>query len=278
MSKLAIGVRTTLIVALQTIGALALSMPSSALAQEAEAVDPPAVPIYHVEVLIFRHLDQSRTTEETHAPLDQGLPPDFDIERLDEIPAATTPGDSTGGAPATVAQLATRHAASSVKFLLLEPVPAPPDFVQLLPAQFKLTETWDTLNDVEAYEPVLHIAWLQTARAEAEAVPYDLVITAADPDVVTGTVTLYKQRFLHFDVDLTMREADDPADNSASGFWSRFSFVLDDEDVVYRIHQSRRIRGDALQYFDHPQFGVIAGITKLVVEEGDGPETAARAL
>jgi hypothetical protein len=277
MSKLAISARTTLIVALQTIGALALSVPSSAPAQEAQASDPPAVPMYHVEVVIFRHLDQSRTTEEAHTPLDPGLPPDFDIAGLGDIPAATTPDDTTG-APATVALLPTRRAASSVKFQLLEPVPAPPDFVQLLPTQFKLTETWDTLNDVEAYEPVLHIAWLQPARAEAEAVPYDLVITAADPDVVTGTLTLYKQRFLHFDVDLTMREADDPVDNSASGFWSRFSFVLDDDDVVYRIHQSRRIRGNALQYFDHPQFGVIAGISKLVVEEGDGPETAARAL
>jgi hypothetical protein len=72
-----------------------------------------------------------------------------------------------------------------------------------------------------------------------------------------------------------MRDADDPADNSASGFWSRFSFVLDDETVVYRINQSRRIRGDTLQYFDHPQFGVIAAITEVVIEKGDGPETAA---
>ncbi len=274
MSKFSIGVGTTLIVALQAFGAL--SVPSSALAQAAEASDQPTVPMYHVEVLIFRHLDQSRTTEESHAPPDPGLPPDFDIDELGEIPAVTTPGDATGGAPATVALLPTGSTASSVEFLLLEPVPAAPEFLQLIPAQFKLTETWDTLNEVEAYEPVLHIAWLQPARAEAEAVPYDLVLTAADPDVVAGTLTLYKQRFLHLDVDLTMRDADDPADNSASGFWSRFSFVLDDEDVVYRINQSRRIRGNNLQYFDHPQFGVIAAITKLVDEEGDGPETAAR--
>ncbi len=261
MSKLAIGVGRTLIVAFQAFGAL--SVPSSALAQETEASDLPAVPMYHVEVLIFRHLDQSRTSEEIHAPLDPGLPSDFDLDGLTEIPVATTPGDTPS------------RAASSVEFLLLEPVPAAPEFLQLLPAQFKLTETWYTLNEVEAYEPVLHIAWLQAARAETEAVPYDLVLTAADPDVLTGTLTLYKQRFLHLDVDLTMRDADDPADNSASGFWSRFSFVLDDETVVYRINQSRRIRGDTLQYFDHPQFGVIAAITEVVIEKGDGPETAA---
>jgi hypothetical protein len=265
MSKLAMGVKTTLIVACQAIGGLALSMPSAALAQEMDGGDPPAVPMYRVEVLIFRHLDQSRTTEEVHASLDPGLPPNFNIDGLGEIPDATTPSDTAGDAAAT-----------SVKFLLLEPVPAPPDFVQLAPAQFKLTEAWDKLNDVEAYGPVLHIAWLQPARAEAEAVPYDLVITDADPNVVTGTLTLYKQRFLHFEVDLTMREADDPVDNSASSFWNRFSFVLDDEDVVYRIHQSRRIRNATVQYFDHPQFGVIAAITELVVEPGDAPKSAAR--
>ncbi len=276
MSKLAMGVKTTLIVACQAIGGLALSMPSAALAQEMDGGDPPAVPMYRVEVLIFRHLDQSRTTEEVHAPLDPGLPPNFNIDGLGEIPDATTPSDTAGGAATTSGLQPTGHAATSVKFLLLEPVPAPPDFVQLAPAQFKLTEAWDKLNDVEAYGPVLHIAWLQPARAEAEAVPYDLVITDADPNVVTGTLTLYKQRFLHFEVDLTMREADDPVDNSASSFWNRFSFVLDDEDVVYRIHQSRRIRNDTVQYFDHPQFGVIAAITELVVEPGDAPKSAAR--
>ena len=274
MSKLAIAVGTTLIVTLQGLGAL--SVPSTALAQEADASDRPAVPIYHVEILIFRHLDQSRTTEEVSAPLDPALPPDFEIDQLGEIPATTTPGDTTGGSAANVALLPTGFATSSVEFLLLEPVPAAPEFIQLRPVQFKLTETWDTLTEVEAYEPVLHIAWLQPAHAEIEAVPYDLVLTAADPDVLTGTLTLYKQRFLHLDVDLTMQEADDPTDNSASGFWSRFSFVLDDETVVHRINQSRRIRGDNLQYFDHPQFGVIAAITELVVEENEGPEIAAR--
>lgn len=276
MSRIAIVVRTILISALQAIGAL--SMPSDAPAQDAQANDPPAVPMYHVEVLIFRHLDQSRTTEEVGAPVDPVLPSDFDIGGLGEIPVATTPADTPGGAAAAGVLLPIGPRASSVEFLLLEPVPAPSDFLQLLPTQFKLTEAWDTLTEVEAYEPVLHIAWLQPARSAAEAVPYDLVITAADPDAVTGTLTLYKQRFLHLEVDLTMREADDPADSSASSFWSRFNFVLDDENVVYRINQSRRIRGDALQYFDHPQFGVIAAITELVVEEEDGPETAAAAL
>lgn len=276
MSRIAIGVRTILIAALQAIGTL--SLPSNAPAQDAQANDPAAVPMYQVEVLIFRHLDQSRTTEEVSAPVDPVLPSDFDIDGLADSPVTTTPADTPGGAAAAGVLPPTGPRASSVEFLLLEPVPSPPDFLQLLPAQFKLTEAWDTLTEVEAYEPVLHIAWLQPARSAAEAVPYDLVITAADPDVVTGTLTLYKQRFLHLEVDLTMQEADDPTDSSASSFWSRFNFVLDDENVVYRINQSRRIRGDALQYFDHPQFGVIAAVTELVVEEEDGPEAAAAAL
>ena len=207
MSGPAQRITTTLLVALQTIGYVAASMPSAALAQQAKAGDPPALPRYRVEVLIFRYLDQSRTTEEIQAQPDSVLPPDFDVNGLGGTPDKATQRDTAGSAAAT--PLVTDHVAASVEFLLLDPFPTPPNFVQLVATQFKLTEVWDKLNQVEAYGPVLHIAWLQPARRAAEAVPYDLVITPVDPDVITGTLTLYKERFLHLEVDLTMREAND---------------------------------------------------------------------
>ena len=36
---------------------------------------------------------------------------------------------------------------------------------------------------------------------------------------------------------------------------------------VYTLQESRRIRGDNAQYFDHPQFGVIAHVSKIEVME-----------
>lgn len=260
MSGPAQRITTTLLVALQTIGYVTASMPSAALAQQAKAGDPPALPRYRVEVLIFRYLDQSRTTEEIQAQPDSVLPPDFDVNGLGGTPDKATQRDTAGSAAAT--PLVTDHVAASVEFLLLDPFPTPPNFVQLVATQFKLTEVWDKLNQVEAYGPVLHIAWLQPARRAAEAVPYDLVITPVDPDVITGTLTLYKERFLHLEVDLTMREANDVEADSTSGFSSRFELFPDNDDAVYRMNQSRRIRTSNLQYFDHPRFGVIAAVTE----------------
>lgn len=255
-------VTATLLVVLQTIGYIIILMPPAALAQQAKAGDPLTLPRYRVEVLIFRHLEQSRTTEEFEAHPDPFLPPNFDVNALGETPDTPTQRETTGMASATVVPLATGHAAASVEFLLLDPLPSPPNFVQLVAAQFKLTKVWDRLNQIEAYGPVLHIAWLQSARQAAEAVPYDLVITAADTDIITGTLTLYKQRFLHLEIDLTMRGASDMTVASASGSSSPFQFSPDNDEPIYRMNQSRRIRAGNLQYFDHPWFGVISAVTE----------------
>jgi len=262
MNGLTQRITATLLVALQTIGYVIVLMPPAALAQQAKAGDPLTLPRYRVEVLIFRHLEQNRTTEEFETQLDLFLPPNFGVNALTETPDTPTQRETTGMGAATVLPLAPGHAAASVEFLLLDPLPSPPNFVQLVAAQFKLTKVWDKLNQIEAYGPVLHIAWLQSARQAAEAVPYDLVITPADTDIITGTLTLYKQRFLHLEIDLTMRGASDMKVASSSGSSSPFQFSPDNDEPIYRMNQSRRIRAGNLQYFDHPWFGVISAVTK----------------
>ena len=255
-------VTAILLVVLQTISYIIALMPPAALAQQAKAGDPLTLPRYRVEILIFRHLEQNRTTEEFETQLDLFLPPNFDVNALTETPDTPTHRETTGMGADKVVPLGPGHAAASVEFLLLDPLPSPPNFVQLVAAQFKLTKVWDKLNQIEAYGPVLHIAWLQSARRETEAVPYDLVITAADPDIITGNLTLYKQRFLHLEIDLTMRGVSDMKVASASGFSSPSQFSSDNEESIYRMNQSRRIRAGNLQYFDHPWFGVISAVTE----------------
>ena len=39
------------------------------------------------------------------------------------------------------------------------------------------------------------------------------------------------------------------------------------EGPTFKLQESRRIRGSNAQYFDHPQFGVIARISEVPIEE-----------
>ena len=94
-------VTATLLVVLQTIGYIIILMPPAALAQQAKAGDPLTLPRYRVEVLIFRHLEQSLTTEEFEAHPDPFLPPNFDVNALGETPDTPTQRETTGMASAT---------------------------------------------------------------------------------------------------------------------------------------------------------------------------------
>jgi hypothetical protein len=109
--------------------------------------------------------------------------------------------------------------------------PSPADSMQL-------NNIAQRIDDLQAYELVRQLAWIQTAENIEAAVPVNLALMGLDPGVVSGTVKFFTRRYLHLDIDLLLQSSG--AD----------------------ISGSKRIRLNESHYFDHPDFGVIAKVSR----------------
>ncbi len=171
---------------------------------------------YAVEIIVFRHNDQTRTTREIEAG----------AVRLDSLADGNSQPVRTGRRGSTP----------------LSPLPA---------AELELQATKERLQRVNAYSILLHLGWTQIARSRDEASPFWLRGPRARSLGLSGSLTLYKERFLHLDLDLDLAKAASNAEFNPS------------PAGMTKIRESRRIRGQLLQYFDNPEFGVIASVRRL---------------
>ena len=105
------------------------------------------------------------------------------------------------------------------------------------PASLQLGAVATRLGRSAQYELLYHGGWTQEIPSQSAARPTPLP-GAARQSGLQGTLTLYHERYLHVLVDVTLNS------NDAGG-------------RTGRIRQGRRLRGQAVQYFDHPQFGII---------------------
>ncbi len=158
----------------------------------------------------------------------------------------------------------------------------------VLPGQdYRLAGVRRVLASSREYRPLLHVAWqqpgldarnvravhLDNTRFERKAVEQLEVEpepgeVREEPEytppvkVFDGTVRLRKSRFLHLDVDFayfpdTLQQPDLEMPAQATGH-RRFP-----ADYV-RLTESRRIRPDNLNYFDHPLFGLVVQVSKII--------------
>ena len=74
---------------------------------------------------------------------------------------------------------------------------------------------------------------------------------------MTGSIKLYRERYLHALVDIALQTPEGVANESQ------------------RIRQGRRLRGQAVQYFDNPALGVIVSARPLDGGAGADPDDAA---
>ncbi len=157
----------------------------------------------------------------------------------------------------------------------------------LLPEdELMLTGTVDQLDRLDAYEPLLHIGWTQTALAKADTPALDLREFGEPPERLSGTLTLYLSRYLHLVVDLEFdAELDeDSMQDMASDLDAPIvrydaSRTQNDYDVIlfdagpaygrpsYRISENRLFKNGETRYYDHPKFGVIAKVVRVEQEE-----------
>jgi hypothetical protein len=203
--------------------ALLLLLPLLGLRAQEDPVGPGSAPLYEVELIAFRHLDQRANTPE--------------VETAATGPAAEVTADmETAGQTGTA------------------PDPAfETSYPTLGPQSLRLAGIAAKLGRDGSYQLLYHGGWVQAAERQNQARPTPLPPEAALNGGVQGGITLYRERYLHVLVDVSLGE----------------------QRQEQRIRQGRRLRGQATQYFDHPQFGVILAVRPVGGEAStDSPDQA----
>lgn len=190
--------------------------------------------LFQVEMLIFRYTDPARTTAE----IPRQPRPDM-ANRLEDDLARLDAGQPTAGMDS-----GTDSGARTIRLVAED--------------RWQLQNAAQRLRRLDAYDVIAHIAWTQTAENAAIAVPADISILGVNPAVLSGKVTLFQRRFLHLGMELTLGSAG--TDNRVTG--SAMTNIRSGNRALPAINESRRIRLERLNYFDQPQFGVLALVTR----------------
>lgn len=159
------------------------------------------------------------------------------------------------------------------------------EMVLLTDEELTMTDTLDRLDLLDAYEPLLHVGWTQTALPEDETPTLDLREFGEPPAGLTGGLTLYLSRYLHLEVELELDAPvseetvlDEPAFYEAVVRYGddrrqddEYRDFFEPEPVYaplrYRINENRLFKNGEIRYYDHPKFGVIAKILRFDIEE-----------
>jgi hypothetical protein len=246
-----------------TLSCFAALVTTAALAQAPQppAADPALPPRYEVEIIIFANRDFDPTEERfDFAPSGFG---DDAAAALREVPVFDDTTFAPRAAPLPPVEPFTPVdplAAARAEALMVRP---------LLPEELKLGNEYRKLRAIAAYEPLVHIGWVQPGLPEADSVPFDLTsVGVLNP---RGTVRVHLGQFLHITLDLTYQaaEAATPQVGSNDG--------LDEIALApqYRLAVTRWARSNELHYFDHPAFGVLVRITRVPAQDGSGRRPAA---
>jgi hypothetical protein len=244
-----------------TLSCLAALATTAALAQAPlpPAAEPAPLPRYEVEIIVFANRDFDPTEE--HFDL---APNGFEdaAATLREVPVFDDTTFAPGTAPLPPVEPFTPLdpvAAARAEALLVRP---------LLPEELKLGNEYRKLRALGAYEPLVHLGWVQPGLPEEDSVPFDLKsVGVLNP---RGTVRVHLIRYLHITLDLTYQAAAaTPQAGSSDG--------LDEIATApqYRLMTTRRVTSGELHYFDHPAFGVLVRVTPVPTQDGSGRRPAA---
>jgi hypothetical protein len=243
--------------------AITYAVGAQAQAPQSLAAEPP-IPRYEVEVIVFAHRDFD-PTEERFDQAPSGFGP---ATTLREAPSFDETAFAAPAIPATppVAQPPVEPsplelaAAARAEALSVRP---------LRPEELKLGTEYRKLRALAAYQPLVHVGWVQPGLPEADSMPVDLAtLGVINP---RGTVRVHLARFLHITLDLTY-QGTGPATAAAAAGDGLDEITLAPQ---YRLRTTRSARSTELHYFDHPAFGVLVRITPVTTQDGSGRRPAA---
>ena len=244
-------IRASQVIALLMFAVMpATAQPADEVTDGAAEPEPPQY--YQVELIVFRHLDQASTTAEIpRMPVPEMTAfLEQDLARL----AGQEPLPQTMSPP--VAEVIEAPGEPD----LAEVEEQPGTWIPVDPEGLLLTGMVSAIDRVPAYELVSYLNWAQTAADVTIAEALDLQEIGADEALLTGTVELHERRYLHLTVEVTLTDPDAAPDSSLLG-------VFDGPLALPAVKGSRRIRLEKVQYFDQPQFGVIAVVSRLKLPE-----------
>jgi hypothetical protein len=143
------------------------------------------------------------------------------------------------------------------------PAPGTPDW--LPDSAWKLgPEDYTLRHKSRGLKTHIHAAWRQVIRKGGKVVPIRLrssQTTVNGMPVMEGLVSVSVKRYLHVNLDMTLRIA-----RVSAGGESKDG-VLEFGDRRYRMQEHRRMRSGELHYLDHPMMGVLIRIDRS--ETGD---------
>ncbi|MBT8421674.1 MAG: hypothetical protein HKN56_07220 [Gammaproteobacteria bacterium] len=133
--------------------------------------------LFQVEVIVFRHADQSGTTREIQRSVEPQIADVLD-QQLPRLGSGDRkPADSTSAS------------------------------VRWRPAsgQLYLARDADRINRLQAYELISHLSWVQPAPDIAVAAPVSAAKLGA-PAPIDGEFKLYSKRFVHLAVEIQLND------------------------------------------------------------------------
>ncbi|GBE11072.1 hypothetical protein BMS3Abin12_01649 [bacterium BMS3Abin12] len=201
--------------------------------------DPTPAHWYRVELIVFARLAPDAGAHETW-PAQPGQP-----DLKDAVELTPPPGSAASGPGETVVVTP------------LGPVP----YRELPSDQYQLDGAAKLLDASPRYRVLLHLAWQQPALDPRSAHPVHIQLPDGSLD---GSVLLTRRRYLHAALDLLYRPGADSAAGPAGATTTNSTDGAGTTaPVVYRMQQHRRINSAALNYFDHPLFGVLLEATPI---------------
>lgn len=229
---------------------------------------------YTVEVIVFSYAEDVSVGTELFLP--DVIEPEPELPEIledDSIPTFTDKAEE-------IAQAVLEAAAEEEETRF--------EMVLLMQDELTMIDTLDRLDSLDAYEPLLHIGWTQTALPEAETPKLDLREFGQPPAGLTGDFTLYLSRYLHLVVNLqldapeteaaTVHFGEEPmqVDRYESDAYEYYGRVLEPEPMYeplrFQISENRLFKSGEIRYYDHPKFGVVAKILRFEIEEEDNTD------
>lgn len=115
----------------------------------------------------------------------------------------------------------------------------------------------------KGYRVIFHEAWTQLAYANKNA--KTVAIEGGNPygSDLLGTVRLYKTRYAHVDIDLTLDRRIPSKVMAAFADNQGLNTEYMPKQWRFKLEESRKIKPEQIHYLDHPLFGVLVKIKKL---------------
>ncbi len=136
--------------------------------------------------------------------------------------------------------------------------------------EFSLIKEVSKLQRSRDYRVLGFKSWFQEIESKDKASPIFLDSGFFKGSRIFGEFNLYKQRFLHAEASLYLSEMNPSVEiepylidlrSISSKDFKQNIYEEKNQQVLYHLDQSRKIKNKELHYLDHPKFGFLLSIT-----------------